>query len=1149
MPLKLACPNCKADVRLSEPYPLPGATVQCSACARSVAVTYPSGVMDQLRTRGKAFAEEAPGAFPVRTREAMGVRTTRGGGQQHPAAQPQATQATELFEKHNPTDAATEAAGQDARSAVINDFASLADGSPTAVDQTQIAPEQSVGFQELDRTVPSMRSPYGGLPNNIAEPEGRLSSLPGVEGDPTSQYSEARAASDSLGSAAPKKPSAAHRDTNDDGTRSKAGGDTMPKAGAAPGKKQRKSARAADAPPAKRGRKGIIAGTLGCFGSMGMAGIGGTIGVGLLAILGGAAGGYWYFSQDLPTIEKLRAYEPPTVTVVTDHEGKLIGEIFDQKRYVVPIDEIPDHVKSAFMAAEDANFYGHGGIDYMGILRAVARNAAAGKSAQGASTITQQVARNFLLTRDKKITRKIKEVLLSWRIEDAYTKDHILFLYLNEIFLGSQSYGVEAASQTYFGKSVRNISVAEAAILAGLPQRPSDYSPHGNWKQARGRQTYVLRQMLEKGFLSQAEHDAALAEEIVVAPKTNTFRDTAPWFTEHVRRHLVNAYGEEVVTNGGLQVKTTCDLGLQTLAQSIVTDGVHETDRHLGWRRQAVKNVGKGGIDAQRKKDEEEMRKAWMNEKDPSGRTPLPAESELVPGREYDAVIVQVEPKWARVGIGVHDGVVPLAWSTWVYEPNPRMSWSSRSASDLTALVDTDDDKKKDAPILQAGDVVRVKVRALSTTDAANGKAFVGTPGETTTSVAVELVQNPEVESALLSMDLETGAIRAMVGGSDFTESQFNRTIQARRQVGSTMKPIVYAAAISSRKVTSASVFLDGPLAMATSNDFVWKPSNYSNDFEGPMTVRRALAMSKNTVTVRLVEAADPGMNDDLIHDFARALGIGGVPTYRWPADEVPTPKTDVLCPWTKEEPDSTICMDRYPAKDPALTDSEHRRQLKPGDTYWCRACDMSMSLGSASLTMEEMIRAYGVFANGGKLVEPFTVLEVKDRHGKILEQHQSVEPPQVIDPAVASIATWLMEGVVTGGTAARASGELGLKGLAGKTGTTNDEKDAWFVGYTPNVITAVWTGYDDPKSLGVSSTGGRTSLPLFVDYMKVAAPRSDDREFPMRGELDWANIDETTGYAVTGGGMSYPFLKGTVPENTGGRAGELTLEQLGTEM
>jgi penicillin-binding protein 1A len=1139
MPLKLSCPNCKSDVRLNEPYPMPGATVQCGSCARAVAVTYPSGVMDQLRSRGKAFAE--PAQVQTRARDKMGVTTSA-----RPPAGGSTTQATELFEGRAGTEAPTEGPGGDARSAVVNDFASLAgpEGSATAVDQTQVAPDHGPGFQEIDRTVPSMRSPYGGLPNNIAEPEGRLPSMPSNDVDPTSAYSEARPADDDS-----LEPDDAPRDAP------RAKGDTMPKAPATSKDKGKGKARAKGEPrpgaeqaPAKRRRGGIVAGFLGCFGSMGMAGAG-TVGVGVLGVLAAAAGGYWYFSQDLPTIEKLRAYEPPTVTVVTDHEGKLIGEIFDQKRYVVPIDEIPKHVKDAFMAAEDANFYGHDGIDYMGIVRAILRNAAAGRSAQGASTITQQVARNFLLTRDKKLTRKIKEVILSWRIEDAYTKDHILFLYLNEIFLGSQSYGVEAASRTYFNKSVRDVSIAEAAILAGLPQRPSDYSPHGNWSQARGRQEYVLRQMLEKGFITQAQHDDALAEEIVVASKVNTFRDTAPWFTEHVRRHLVDRFGEEAVKNGGLQVQTTCDLELQTLAQNIVTAGVHETDQRMGWRRQGVKNVGKGGIEKAREGQEAAMRKAWAAEKDPSGRTPPPEVSELVDGREYDAVIVQVEPKWAKVAIGVHEGVVPLAWSTWVYEPNPRMSWSSRSATDLTALVDTDDDKKKDTPILQAGDLVRVKVRARSTTDGAVAKAFVGTPGEAKSLVAVELVQVPEVEQALLSMDLSDGAIRAMVGGSDFTRSQFNRTVQARRQVGSTMKPIVYAAAVASKRVTAASVFLDGPLAMATSNDFVWKPSNYSNDFEGPMTVRRALAMSKNTVTVRVVEAADPGMNDDLVYSFARALGIGGTPTYRWPEGEPHTPKNDVLCPWVRETPTSTICMDRFPAKDPAITDSEHRRRLGPDDVFMCRACDMSMSLGSAALTMEEMVRAYSAFANSGRLVEPYTVVEVKDRHGKVLERHEAVEPPQVMDPAVASIGTWLMKGVVTNGTAARASSELNLRGLAGKTGTTNDEKDAWFVGYTNDVITAVWTGYDDPKSLGISSTGGRTSLPLFVDYMKVAAPKEKDRDFPMVGEIDWANIDEQTGYAVTGGGMSYPFLKGTVPESTGGRAGELTLEQLGTEM
>ncbi|MEZ4236085.1 MAG: penicillin-binding transpeptidase domain-containing protein [Myxococcota bacterium] len=398
--------------------------------------------------------------------------------------------------------------------------------------------------------------------------------------------------------------------------------------------------------------------------------------------------------------------------------------------------------------------------------------------------------------------------------------------------------------------------------------------------------------------------------------------------------------------------------------------------------------------------------------------------------------------------------------------------------------------------------------------------------------------------------------MRTMVGGADFEKSEFNRTVQARRQVGSTFKPIVYAAALESKRVTAATVVADAPLAMATADEFVWKPSNYSANYEGNMTMRQALAKSKNTCTVRILEAADPGMNNDVIYNFGRKLGIGGPPTYALPADWVSTPDNDHLCVWVKESRQSTICMDRTPPKPDDLTDAQYRAKLGtdgsiPGSdpskpTYsMCRACDMSMGLGSASLTMEEMVRAYSAFATGGKLIEPYYVEEVRDRNDQVLEQHTDPTPPQVMDPAVASITTWLMEGVVNGGTAAMAGREMGLKGLAGKTGTTNDEKDAWFVGFTNDVVTAVWVGFDQPRTLGVSSTGGRTALPIWIQYMKVAAPKSKDRPLPERGDLQYAMIDEKTGRRVTSGGVNYPFLPGTVPEATGAGIDQLMLEDL----
>jgi penicillin-binding protein 1A len=870
------------------------------------------------------------------------------------------------------------------------------------------------------------------------------------------------------------------------------------------------------------------------------------------AVIGGlfAIGGYLYYSRELPTIEALQAYQPPTVTMVFDNSGEILGEIYEQRRYVVELKSIPEHVQNAFIAAEDGNFWSHGGVDYMGIVRAMGRNLKSGRMAQGASTITQQVTRNFLLTRDKKLERKIKEIILSWRIETAYTKEHILYLYLNEIYLGSQAYGVEAAARTYFGKSVQDISIAEAALLAGLPQRPSDYSPHRHFSKAKGRQSYVLTQMVAKGFISEATAKEARVQELTIAARDNAFLEQAPHFTEHVRRYLVDKYGAEMVLNQGLQVTTTCDLKLQRVAQEGVSKGVFDVDQRMGFRRNNIETLGSAEAITKRREDHEKAMTAdWASRQDPAGRVEPPEKSILEVGEVYDGVILKVQKNYAQVGIGSHDAVIPIAWSGWVYDPNPKLSWRYRTQQDLTQSVDGDDDGRKDGPILRKGDVVIVKVEALSTQDKSVSRHFSGTPGASSAMVAARLWQDPEVEAALMSYDLHTGAVKAMVGGADFRKSQFNRAIQSRRQVGSTFKPIVYAAAIDTRKVTAASTVADAPLAFATNADFIWKPANYGKDFLGNITLRKALAMSRNTCTVRVLESIDPGMNDDVIYEFGRALGIGGLPSHSLAESHIATPENDLLCPWIREEKEFRICMDRYPAKDPNISNTRHRQLMGPNDIYQCRACDMSMGLGSASLTMAELLRAYSAFASNGKLIEPYYIDSVRDRNGVLLEAHEPKEFVQVIEPGVASITTWLLQGVVDGGTGYKAKKALGLRGLAGKTGTTNDEKDTWFIGFTPNIITAAWVGFDQPKSLGISSTGGRTALPIWIDYMREAAPKSDDRSFKWDGDLEWAEIDENTGRHVSSGGRKYPFLAGTVPESTGIAAGLLTIDDIATEL
>lgn len=1090
-------------------------------CGQPILVTWPPGFVEKLKAKGMVFRSGPPPVSvsvmehepPPSYDEASSLASSR-----RPAAEVNAIPTPPPARPHTPkAPPPPEPRMGLAPSAGFG--AELGTAVPTRIDATEVAADPPT-FGLGDRTVPSGRSPYGSLPGNAPEPDSRkpMPTIPGTENEWGDSVTAADARTE----------------------------DASPKASPVPA--QKAAIASANPKPAQAAKPVKKRTAVGCVGRMAAVGLP-LAGIALIAGLAVAGGGYVYFSHDLPSVEALQAYEPSTSTIIYDRNGEIMGEIFEERRYVVPLETIPDNVQNAFISAEDANFWTHGGVDYVGVVRAVLRNAAEGKKAQGASTITQQVTRNFLLTREKTITRKIKEVLLSWRIEDVYDKKHILYLYLNEIYLGSGAYGIEAASRVYFDKHVGELDLAQAAMLAGLPPAPSTYSPHRNFDKAKERQKYVLDQMVKNKYIDQPTADAAYAEKLVIAPQTSDFLHKAPHFTEHVRRHLVEQYGEEAVLHGGLEVHTTCDLKLQTLAQDVLVDNVDTIDQRMGYRREGVITLADDkAITAKRDEEEAAMKKAWAKAQDPAGRVDEPDVSILEPDHTYEAVVLEAHSKWAKVAIGKHDAVVPLAWSDWVYEPNPNRSWRNREAVDLTAMVDSDGDGKKDRPILGKGDVVEIEVVGTSTKEAKIAKLFAGTPGETSDLAAVRLWQEPEVESTMMSFDLATGAVRSMVGGADFATSQFIRATQARRQVGSTFKPIVYGAALSTRRITAATMVADAPLAFATDNDFVWKPSNYANDYLGIIPLRKALALSRNTCTVRVLETMDPGMNNDVVYKFSRKLGIGGPPSYTLPPDYVTTPDNDHLCPWTQETPDSTICMSHYPPRTDKETNTKHRANLKPDDVHMCRTCDYSMALGSASLTMEELLRAYSAFGTGGKLVQPYYIDEVKDRHGNVLEKHDTVDFPQVIDPGVATIVNWLLQGVVNEGTAAAANG-MGLT-IGGKTGTTNDEKDAWFVGLTPNVITGVWVGYDRPQSLGVSSTGGKTALPIWMDYMKVAAPKeTNSGPFKTWGDIEWAQIDETNGARVTSGGRSYPFLKGTAPESTGAAAGQVTLQQLTTEL
>lgn len=954
MALKITCPHCGHPTRLTEPYPLPGASRQCP-CGRALAITYPMGMVDFLRRKGSVFEDDSVAPAP-----STGVDFRPTPPPRSEPTPPMAHRAGEPPEKRSPTLSPPREEG------------TVLEPRPIGSSERTEAVGGAAALPE--RPDPAFRT--GVVPNPGVV---RAPSAPAPAGQPIR--------------------------TKKDKKKKKSGG--------------------------WLGRIFASSATLGA----------------LLCLLG-VIGGFtvmWYYGRDLPSVEALGAYRPPTVTTVYDANGELMGEIYEKRRYVVPLDRMPKHLLQSFIAAEDANFYTHGGIDYMGIVRAIGRNAMQGKKAQGASTITQQVARNFLLTNEKTFARKIKEVLLSRRIEQAFDKEHILFLYLNQIYLGSGAYGVEAAARVYFGKHVEDLDVAESAMIAGLPQRPSDYSPHRHFEKAKARQSYVLGQMVDNGFLTQAQSDAATKEQLTVVARRNEFLLKAPWFTEHVRRHLVEAFGQDRVYNDGIEVTTTCDLKLQQEAQKAVTEGVTGTDEKVGWRG-AAETLGEASM---------ATRIAELTTKN----------DEIIEGERYQAVVTDVQKKHAIVDLGGGKGIIPLAWTGWAYKPDPNRNSKYRKQDDLTHA-------------LTRGDVVTVEVVNRNFKDAAD-LANYADAGEGPFA-AVELYQEPDIQGALYSYRLEDGAVLALVGGVDFKDTQFNRAIQAQRQVGSTFKPIVYAAAIESKKFTVGTIVQDAPIVFNTLKSQLWKPENYGEDYLGDITLRKALALSRNVVTIRVLDV----IGLDPVYNLARKLGI--------------------------ESP---------------------------------MEVDLSMGLGSASLNMPELARAYSAFATLGRKVEPHYINKVVDRDGKVLEQWQKpAEWERVIDPGVAGIANWLLQEVASNGTAAKAQ-KLGLH-VAGKTGTTNDFHDAWFVGFTPTVLTAVWVGYDQPKSLGSSSTGGYTALPIWMDYMEDAVPKADDRPFAAPPGVSWVSIDEETGRPMAGG-RGMPFLPGTAPAGAAAAAGQKTSEDL----
>jgi penicillin-binding protein 1A len=698
------------------------------------------------------------------------------------------------------------------------------------------------------------------------------------------------------------------------------------------------------------------------------------------ALLGTTTGVLFAFVGDLPQISALDDYSPSTITRVISRDGSVVGEFATERRVLLTYDQIPVVLRNAIVATEDDAFFSHSGIDLSRIVVTATKRALRLQRYGGASTLTQQLARKLFLTDEQTPERKIKEMILSIQIEKRYTKPEILTMYCNKIYWGHGAYGVEAASRLYFGKSAKDLTLDEAAMIAGIIQGNVRQSPYINMQAALRRRNFSLEQMAEEGYITKAEMEAAKKRPIVTRGAPSQPPSIAPYFLETVRLHLEEHYGAKALYENGLVVKTGLDPALQRAANAALDSGLRELDRRRGYRK-PERNIlaEKRALDTYR-------HPRWN--RDPVAGDIVPA---LVTGIDGGATI--------RVRVGRWNGAIDRAG----------YAWTRRKADDVA----------------RTGDLVEVKVGKVD-------------PDGTFTAA---LDQAPGLQGAVLAIDNHTGQVLAMVGGQSFETSQFNRATQAMRQVGSLFKPFVFTAAID-RGYTATSMLDDSPASFpAGPGQPPYEPRNYDREYEGPITLRRALEQSRNVPTIRLMAALDPRN----VIPYARSLGIASpLPPY------------------------------------------------------------LSIAIGSAEATLLEMTSAYSAFPNQGVRMRPMMVLEVIDREGDSLEQHRP-EPHEALRADTAYILTNLMRGVVEHGTAASANA---LKWpLGGKTGTTDDYTDAWFIGFDPDITIGVWLGFDQKKPIGDQATGTRAALPIWINIMKSWVERRratlpEPPDFPRPGNV-----------------------------------------------
>ena len=851
-----------------------------------------------------------------------------------------------------------------------------------------------------------------------------------------------------------------------------------------------------------------------------------------VALLGMGGGGFvWAATHGLPAFDTLKDYQPLIATRVYGSDGSEVFEFYRERRTVVPFDQIPEVLKKAVLASEDAKFYEHGGVNYLAIARCAVRGVFRGRFGCGGSTITQQVVKTFLLQNEWRVKRKLKEFVLAPRLEQNLSKDEILYLYLNQIYFGHRRYGVEEASRFYFGKSVRKLTVGEAAMIAGVVQSPERLSPVKHPQAAKERQKYVLRRMAEEGFISRQTAEVELARPILVANRSDD--PPGAWYADAVRKYLDQRYSAERVETDGLEVDVAMDPALQKAAEDAVEAQLRAVDKRQGWRG-AVAHLDPQQLEAAMPLWKERLKTAqagpgevvvWDLGRVSPDEVEAGAENQgdvrrmlsvkpLRAGRLYTGLVSKATDRAAVIDLGNATGTLAFSDVAWARKYNPVSA---------TAVP------RRMTDVMKQGDVVLVRVQPGKVGPAELARA--GKP------IPLALEQTPKVQGALVALDASTRGIRALVGGYDFGLSQFNRALQAKRQPGSAFKPFVWGAALESRRFTAATLVYDTPdLYRDAWTGKEWKPQNFERDaYDGPLLLEQALAHSKNTVSAKLVDA----LGVDAVIQVAHRCGI-----------EQELPRT------------------------------------------------LSLALGVGEVTPLELVNAYATIAARGFATQPMLVLRVRDRKGQVLEENRPLAPPEAygalaptststtnattnattlpdpltptlspspvggegelpalptatatststairalpdsgLEPEVAFVLSSMMRGVVEYGTA-QAAKSLG-RPVAGKTGTAQEHRDAWFVGFSPELVAGVWVGFDSHEPLGPHETGAGAALPAWVGFMREALARVALADFQAPRNVELARIDPRTGLLADPAALDallVPFVAGTVPQHSAG--------------